>query len=186
MDSTNVTITVSPKPKAAFTAAALRPGPNKPTIFYNNSVAATYYKWIFGDGDTLLKFNMDTTLHQYERTGTFQACLVAFNQFGCSDTACLPVDVVINPLLDVPNAFTPGRFGQNAVVKVQGFGITALTFRIYNRWGQVVFESNNPDMGWDGNYKGNPQPMDVYAYTVDATFFDGKRTTKKGDITLIR
>ena len=186
VDSTNVTITVSPKPKAAFTAAALRPGPNKPTIFYNNSVAATYYKWIFGDGDTLLKFNMDTTLHQYERTGTFQACLVAFNQFGCSDTACLPVDVVINPLLDVPNAFTPGRFGQNAIVKVQGFGITALTFRIYNRWGQVVFESNNPDMGWDGNYKGNPQPMDVYAYTVDATFFDGKRTTKKGDITLIR
>jgi gliding motility-associated-like protein len=61
-----------------------------------------------------------------------------------------------------------------------------MTFRIYNRWGQKVFESNNPDYGWDGNFNGKPQPMDVYAYTLDAVFFDGKKTTRTGDITLIR
>jgi gliding motility-associated-like protein len=125
-------------------------------------------------------------MHQYQKTSNFVACLVAINQFGCSDTSCQTVATLINPLLDVPNAFTPGRFGQNSVVKVQGFGIASLVFRIYNRWGQLVFETNNPNQGWDGTYKGTPQPMDVYAYTLDAIFFDGKKTTKKGDITLIR
>jgi len=159
---------------------------NKPTVFTNNSIGANQFVWIFGDGDTTLKSNMDTVMHQYEKTGTFTACLVAINQYGCTDTVCMPVETLINPLLDVPNAFTPGRFGQNSIVKVQGFGISSLIFRIYNRWGQLVFESNDPNLGWDGNFRGNPQPMDVYAYTVEATFFDGTRTSKKGDITLIR
>ncbi|HTQ66149.1 MAG TPA: gliding motility-associated C-terminal domain-containing protein, partial [Puia sp.] len=68
----------------------------------------------------------------------------------------------------------------------QGFGIDKMDFRIYNRYGQLVFESNDPNMGWDGNFKGNPQPMGVYAYTLTAIFFDGTRTTRTGDITLIR
>ncbi len=50
----------------------------------------------------------------------------------------------------------------------------------------MVFESNNADLGWDGTFKGNPQPMDVYAYIVEAVFSDGTRASKKGDITLIR
>ena len=129
---------------------------------------------------------MDTVIHQYRATGTYEACLVAINQFGCTDTACHPVETLINPLLDVPNAFTPGRFGQNSTIKVQGFGIATMLFRIYNRWGQVVFETNDQNIGWDGTFKGNPQPMDVYTYTLEATYFDGKKTTKVGDITLIR
>jgi gliding motility-associated-like protein len=86
----------------------------------------------------------------------------------------------------MPNAFTPGHFGQNGIIKVQSFGITALVFRIYNRWGQLVFETNDPNQGWDGTFRGNPQPMDVYAYTIETQFFDGTKTTRKGDITLIR
>ena len=49
------------------------------------------------------------------------------------------------------------------VIKVRGFAIGKMDWKIYNRWGQVVFESQNPDNGWDGNYKGVLQPMDVYA-----------------------
>jgi gliding motility-associated-like protein len=186
-DTSQKIIHVYPKPHAAFTFS---PNPplvaNKPTIFTNNSTGATHYVWIFGDGDTTYSTNPDTVMHQYQRTATFQACLVAINQFGCTDTTCQPVQTLINPLLDVPNAFTPGRFGQNGIVKVQGFGIASMTFRIYNRWGQLMFESNDPNRGWDGTYRGNPQPMDVYAYTLEATFFDGTRTSRKGDITLIR
>jgi gliding motility-associated-like protein len=96
------------------------------------------------------------------------------------------VSAVINPLLDVPNAFTPGRFGVDAIIKVVGFGIAKMDWRIYNRWGQLVFESNNPYDGWDGTYKGQVQPMDVYGYTLDAQFSDGSHVVKKGDITLIR
>ena len=186
-DTTSTTIHVYPKPQAAF---AVSPNPaviaNKPTVFTNRSSGATHYVWIFGDGDTAYSSNQDTVMHQYERTSTFTACLVAINQFGCTDTTCQPVQTLINPLLDVPNAFTPGRFGQNSIVRVQGFGISSMVFRIYNRWGQLVFESNDPNRGWDGTFRGNPQPMDVYAYTLEATFFDGTRTSKKGDITLIR
>jgi gliding motility-associated-like protein len=186
IDSTKKDIAVNPKPKAIFTSSTVRPEPNHPTIFFNSSTGATHFKWIFGDGDTAMRYSVDTILHQYQETGTFQACLVAYNEFECSDTACIEVEAIVNPLLDVPNAFTPGRFGQNSIIKVHGFGIASMTFRIYNRYGQIVFESNNPNDGWDGNFKGNPQPMGVYAYTLEASYFDGKKTTRKGDITLIR
>jgi gliding motility-associated-like protein len=61
-----------------------------------------------------------------------------------------------------------------------------LKFTIWNRWGQKVFETNDPNIGWNGNFKGVMQPMDVYVYTLSATFFDGVEVNKKGDITLIR
>ena len=93
---------------------------------------------------------------------------------------------MITPLLDVPNAFTPGRFGRNGVVNVAGFGIVKLTWKIYNRWGQLVFATNDRKIGWDGTFKGQLQPMDVYAYVLDAEFFDGQKVRKTGDITLIR
>jgi gliding motility-associated-like protein len=61
-----------------------------------------------------------------------------------------------------------------------------MSWKIYNRWGQAVFESADNKHGWDGTYKGQPQPMDVYAYTLDVEFTDGTKTRKTGDITLIR
>jgi gliding motility-associated-like protein len=186
IDSTSQTIRVNPLPTAAFTYGPIPPVANKPTIFNNNSTGANRYVWLFGDGDSAVRNTTDTIAHQYEKTGTFNACLIAYNQFDCPDTACGPIQTLVNPLLAVPNAFTPGRFGQNSIIKVAGFGITSMTFRIFNRWGQLVFETNDPNQGWDGNFRGNPQPMDVYAYTLEAQFFDGTRTTRKGDITLIR
>jgi gliding motility-associated-like protein len=185
-DSTTRTIHVNPKPQADFTVSPVPAVYNSPSIFSNSSLGGTHYTWFFGDGDSTSRNTLDTVIHQYQATNTYNACLVAFNQYGCSDTSCHPVESLINPLLDVPNAFTPGRFGQNSIVMVKGFGIEVMDWKIYNRWGQVVFESNNPFIGWDGTFKGSPQPMDVYAYTLDATFFDGTKVRKKGDITLIR
>ncbi len=187
-DSTQVTITVHSKPTAAF---SVQPVPPLAEYAYRSlrtrsSNDAVRFKWLFGDGFSEIKDNKDSAVHQYNKTGSFQACLVSVNQFSCADTACQPVQAIINPLLDVPNAFTPGRFGENGIVKVVGFGITQMIFRIYNRWGQLVFESDDPTIGWDGTFKGVIQPMDVYAYTLEANFSDGTRATKKGSITLIR
>jgi gliding motility-associated-like protein len=67
-----------------------------------------------------------------------------------------------------------------------GFGILRMDFRIYNRWGKLVFESDDPNVGWDGTAQGTPQPMDVYGYTLEAEFTNGAKISKKGDITLIR
>ncbi|HEY8733566.1 MAG TPA: gliding motility-associated C-terminal domain-containing protein, partial [Puia sp.] len=85
-----------------------------------------------------------------------------------------------------PNAFTPGRFGQNSIITVKGFGIVSMTWKIFNRYGQIVFQSNSPSQGWDGTFNGTAEPVGVYAYTLEATFDNGTKTTRTGDITLIR
>jgi gliding motility-associated-like protein len=186
IDSTSMEIGVYPLPTADFSFAPVPPQTNKPTIFTNLSTGGARYVWLFGDGDSTIKTTMDTTSHQYNATGTFNACLITFNEYECSDTACHAVEAIVDPLLDVPNAFTPGRFGRNSYISVVGFGIAKMNWKIFNRWGQVVFETNNRKIGWDGMYKGKPQPMDVYAYTLDVEFSDGRKLRKTGDITLIR
>lgn len=186
IDSTQQTITVSSKPTADFSHAPVPAEENKPTVFTNLSIGGVRYKWLFGDGDSTIKTTMDTVMHQYNATGNYQACLIVYNQFDCTDTICKQVEARIVPLLDVPNAFTPGKFGRNGIVKVEGFGIARMSWTIYNRWGQKVFESRDARMGWDGTFKGQLQPMDVYAYTLDVEFSDGTKTRKTGDITLIR
>ncbi len=188
IDSTQFTIHLIGKPTSSFVYSPAQPIPNTPVIFTNQATPdAVRFKWLFGDGTSEVKDTRDTAVHQYNVTNpAWNACLVAFNSNGCSDTACQPVATLINPLLDVPNAFTPGRFGENGTIRVVGFGITHMIWRIYNRWGQQVFESDDPAIGWDGTFKGMVQSMDVYAYTLEAEFSDGTRAVKKGNITLIR
>src|SRR6185436_9801066 len=133
------------------------------------SFNANRYYWEFGDGENSTE---RAPVHEYNATGLYNAYLVAYNEAGCTDTAFLQVNVIVNPLLDVPNAFTPGRFGVNGIVSVRGFGIGKMVWRIYNRWGQLVFESGSKKIGWDGYYKGVLQPTDVYTYTLDVEFTD--------------
>ena len=177
------TIVIREKPLALFTWAPNPPEPNVPVRFTNLSSFADSYLWEFGDGETSTVF---APVHEYNATGKYIARLTAFSKAGCSAIYDLPVDVIINPLLDVPNAFTPGRFGLNSTVNVRGFGITKMNWKIYNRWGQLIFQSASKGFGWDGTYKGKLQPTDVYGYTLDAEFSDGKKVRKSGDITLLR
>jgi gliding motility-associated-like protein len=176
-------IKVVQKPIAQGNWAPNPPEPNVPVRFSNSSSFASTYLWQFGDGETSTEF---APTHEYNATGDYKAKLIAISIAGCADTFLLDVSVIVNPLLDVPNAFTPGRFGVNSVVNVRGFGIGKMDWRVYNRWGQMIFRSNNKKQGWDGTYKGKLQPIDVYTYTLDVEFTDGKRLTKRGDITLIR
>jgi gliding motility-associated-like protein len=185
-DTSMVTITVSSKPIAAMSHSPLIPQVNKPVIFSNYSTGANKFKWEFGDGDSAIVFTLNAISHQYNETNGFNAKLIAFNAAGCTDTVYHLVATLINPLLDVPNAFTPGRFGKNSILKVEGFGIRTIVFSIYNRWGQKVYETHNRSEGWDGTLNGKPQPMDVYVYTLSVEFTDGKKMKRQGDITLIR
>ncbi len=85
----------------------------------------------------------------------------------------------------VPNAFTPNGDGKNDVVKVFGNYIATIDFRIFNQWGQLIFQSTDLATGWDGKHKGVLQPVGVYAYTLKVTRQDGTEVTKKGAINLI-
>ena len=177
------TIKVVQKPQAGADWAPNPPQPNVPVRFSNLSTFADNYVWDFGDGETSTEF---APSHEFNATGTYTVHLIAYSIAGCTDTFPLVVNVIVNPLLDVPNAFTPGRFGINSIVTVRGFGITKMDWRIYNRWGQLVFQSSNKKLGWNGYYKGKLLPMEVYGYTLDAEFSDGTKLRKTGDITLLR
>jgi gliding motility-associated-like protein len=187
IDDTTMTIIVADKPTADFSFTPAVPEENTATVFSNSSSAdAIRFIWKFGDGDTLSTTSRSNVSHQYNATGTFDACLIAFNVTGCPDTLCKQVSAIVVPAVDVPNAFTPLSGDINNKVFVRGFGIARMRFIIWNRWGQKVFETNDRNIGWDGKFKGALQPMDVYAYTLDVEFFDGKKASRKGDITLIR
>ena len=108
------------------------------------------------------------------------------NSYGCVSYDDVCVRVIKDWDVYIPNTFTPNGDGVNDKVYVRGFGIAQMNFRIYNRWGQLVFESGSPAYGWDGTFKGVLQPMDVYAYTLIVQYGDGTVVNKKGDITLIR
>ncbi len=183
VDSTFINVTVQNVPAAAFSFSPVVPQYNTFTQFNNQSRGAINYLWNFGDEETSIEVNPS---HIFPATGTYTVCLVAENEAGCTDTVCQPVQSLINPLLDVPSAFTPGKFGVNGIVGVRGFGIKNMNWKIYNRWGQLVFASTSPKSGWDGTFKGKVQPMDVYTYTLDVIFSDGKKLRKTGDITLLK
>jgi gliding motility-associated-like protein len=187
VDSDTFAITVSGLPTADFTASPQPPVLNTPITFTNlSSPDAVRFKWMFGDGDSLITTSRAPVEHEYNATGTYTACLVAYNISGCADDTCKQVTTLIQPALDVPNAFTPLSGDVNSTIFVRGFGIAKMKFTIWSRWGEKVFESSSKRIGWDGRYKGKLMPMDVYAYTLEVEFSDGKRASKKGDITLIR
>lgn len=187
IDSTFRDVLVQDAPTAGFTVAPVTPVENTPATFTNTSSPdAVNFFWGFGDGEELETSSRLPITHQYNATGRYDACLIAVNGSGCADTLCLPVDAIVVPRVDLPNAFTPLGAAPNNQIYVRGFAIGKMKFMIFNRFGQKVFESNSLKFGWDGKFNGVVQPMDVYAYVLDVEFTDGTRTTKKGDITLIR
>ena len=187
VDSVFFTITVSGSPTALFDYSPKPPQVNTAVDYANQSTGAISYLWKFGDGDSLFTLRRDTTVqHFFNATATFNSCLVAYNQYGCTDTFCVPIVARVVPALDVPNAFTPNGDGVNDKVQVLGFGIARMNWRIYNRWGQLIFSTTNRNEGWDGRYKGVLQPQEVYTYALDVEFSDGTKVTKTGDITLLK
>lgn len=112
-------------------------------------------------------------------------------QTGCRDSASLSYSVA-PPIIDVPNAFTPNGDGHNDFFTyvVSGNIRRILEFRVFNRWGQLVFESDTEDpvgfAGWDGAFKGKPQPSEVYFYLIRLEQYDGIVKVRQGDVSLLR
>jgi gliding motility-associated-like protein len=184
VDSTQRTFSAVGPPTAGF---FYNPNPsveNTPSRFTSTASAdVVRWFWEFGDGDTSVLRN---PVHQYTTPGINTVCQTVYNAVGCRDSICIPVESIINIVNDLPSAFTPNGDGVNDVFMVRGFGISKMTLRVYNRQGLMVFESRTQNIGWDGTYKGLPQPMDAYAWTLDVEYFTGEKQKKKGDVTLIR
>lgn len=182
-DTIRHVIRVMPAPIANFSFTPVKPEANIPTKFTNKSVNAVRYDWDFGD-DT--HSTEEHPIHQYTRTGSYQVCLTAWNTSSCPSKVCKDVPAEVLPLIGLPTGFSPNGDGNNDILYVRGAAIKSMSLKIYNRWGQLVFESNSLDVGWDGTYGGVPQPMEAYGYVLIADFIDSSTRTMKGNITLIR
>jgi gliding motility-associated-like protein len=105
---------------------------------------------------------------------------------GCIATDEVVVEVIPNPFLFVPNAFSPNGDGfNNTIFPIPGDGVTIKSFRIYNRWGQMVHDGSIK-LAWDGNYNGEPCPIGVYSYYCEYSTLDGAESRKQGNILLMR
>ncbi len=109
----------------------------------------------------------------------------ARNFLGC--TSEVPVEVPTTcEVADIPTAFSPNGDGHNDLLYVRGMNIDDMHLRIYNRWGQLVFESHDMATGWDGWFNGQKAPTEAYAYVLSVVFKSGNTFQKKGNITLLR
>lgn len=111
-----------------------------------------------------------------------------YNEAGCYDSATVKVTVFkTTPYVFVPTAFTPNGDGLNDVIRPIAVGVERINyFRIFNRWGQMVFSTTTNGHGWDGRIGGTPQGSNVYVWMVSATDYVGKPIFLKGTVTLIR
>jgi gliding motility-associated-like protein len=108
---------------------------------------------------------------------------------GCfKTTSTYSIHVDPRATVDVPTAFTPNGDGTNDFIFPDGWGIKKVNyFRVFNRWGQLLFETNQIKAGWDGTYNGVPQNMETYIYQVSVdTYVDKEALLKTGTFKLIR
>ncbi len=104
-----------------------------------------------------------------------------------SATATYSIEIRPETFIKLPTTFTPNGDGVNDVIYVEGWGIKELMeYQIFNRWGEMVFETNNKEIGWDGHYKGTLQNNDVYVFKVRALTWRDETQTLEGHINLMR
>jgi gliding motility-associated-like protein len=170
-----LTLTANPDPVLAGTNTTLTTGAN---FTYN---VLSWSPDIFFTDQTALSQNI--VVKDTSKSFT----VIAQSTDGCLDTATLFVNVEAN-LGDffIPNAFSPNNDGNNDIFKIYGSSIKELTMRVYNQWGELIFETKNAQNGWDGTWKGRPQSVGVYVYVAQVTFYNNVVIKRKGTINLIR
>lgn len=184
--NTAVAVVVTPSPIAAFQPSSSEVSIFEPTItFSDQSQLATSWRWDFGDGDSSTQVS---PMHTYRAKGTYNVRLITMNQGGCSDTTMLPVEVRPEFTLYVPNAFTPNGDGKNEVFFAYGEEVVEFRMYIFDRWGNMIFQSDDMTKGWDGRARDGEETaqQDVYVYRISLKDFEGKHHSYDGHVSLLK
>jgi len=186
----NDIVCVTPPPTAAFS-----PTPNVLTLdnpistMLNNSTNGTNYSWDFGDGTAGSSATSPTHTFPNTGPGSYTITLTVTNADGCQDIATGTVIIEEELIYFVPNAFTPDGDEFNQIflpVFTSGFDPYDFNFQVYNRWGELIFESNNHEIGWDGTYHGKLVQEGVYTWQIEfKTSKNDERKTIQGHLNVL-
>lgn len=169
-------ITVYEKPIADFIYSPINDVDLlNPKIEFQNASSGNYSGsyWNFGDGITT---SVTNPTHSYYDVNYFNVTLLVSNNHGCRDSVTKQIQIKDIPTLFVPNTFTPlNADGLNDIFTVKGINFNEFNMLIFNRWGEKIYETNDPSLGWDGKYKGQDCKADTYIYKISYKFLHGSQ-----------
>lgn len=142
-----------------------------------------FYMWDFGDGTVSYEEN---PIHEFDGLGSYTTLFTVVNNIGCVDMQ--PYTIVGPPDIYIPNSFTPNGDGINDIFNVVSHDLLEFEIKIFNRWGEMVFQTTDPTAGWTGSHKGGEyfSPDGVYNYVARIKGYDTDAKEYSGTITLIR
>lgn len=183
--------TVMPRPEAKFSHS---PNPvqmfNTNVYFNNTSFLGYTYEWYFESGSpaTSTQENPHTQFPDGE-TGSYEVVLITTSELGCKDTMEYQLIVLPEVLIYAPNAFTPDGDEHNQGWRVFMEGVDPYDFEllVFNRWGEVIWESHDIEVAWDGTYNGKPVETGTYAWTIRTKdILNDSKYTYSGHVTILR
>jgi gliding motility-associated-like protein len=187
--SSIVTILLDNDLKAALEVNAVV-CPGDLASYKDNSIGKiVLWKCDFGNGNTSLLQQPPQQVYPFSNAiRNVPVQLIVTNNIGCSDTALQNIKVVGNCYIDVPNVFTPNSDGINDYLyPLNAYKATNLIFKVYNRFGQLMFQTTDWTNKWDGTFKGQAADAATYVWLLQYTHIDtGKRVEQKGTTILIR
>lgn len=190
IDTASQTIDLAPGVKASFSIPdALCPGD---AVIPANTSSGVVDRWQWDFGNNTFSNLQHPSVFNYPtlpQDAAYTITLIAFNNtLNCSDTASKTIRVLSGCTIAVPTAFTPNDDGKNDFLyPLNATAAADIIFQVYNRYGQLVFESHNASTQWDGRYKGQRQDTGVYAWMLSYTLpGSGKKIFTKGTTLLIR
>jgi gliding motility-associated-like protein len=182
-----VWVNVLPLPVASVTADTTIGYPILTVEITNVSSNSNTYYWDFGNGASATTTELTTQTGVYAIPGTYYMTLTADNGY-CTDMDSLLIIVIAypEPILHIPNVFTPNGDGNNDFFYIQTQYVDELDVLIVNRWGNVMFQSTPTDQQWDGLVNGNEASAGVYFFRYRATGLNGSIVEGHGNVTLVR
>lgn len=158
--------------------------------FTNNSVGASNYLWDFGDNSGTSSVVDPTHIYTDEELSGYIVELIAFTPLGCSDTTWIAINVTEEVIYYVPNTFTPDGDGYNQnfqAIFTSGYDPYDFSMLIFNRWGEVIWESHNDEVGWDGTYDGKLVQDGTYTWGIEfKTAETDERVMITGHVNVLR
>lgn len=178
---------VYPNPVADFNVQPTSTTILTPIITFTNlSTGANFWSWDLGDLTTFS--NADPTPHTYADTGTYIITLITSTQYNCWDTAYQNITIEPDFMFYIPSAFTPNGNGLNDSFSGRGIFIEKYEMSIYDRWGNLVYKTDDINKPWTGKTKGGSEmaEVDVYVYSINVTDIKKNVHYYKGIVTLLK